>query len=158
MYIRKYITRIKFSVKWTIQDLVKSVASRFPNHFSLHSYKFIIPLTPLYEDKKSTDYKRKSHIDPLGRPTITAGSDHCFFTFFLTVLSHFSKSSKTKQISSANSVPYWRDCASGWVDHDDICFDSFYFIPWSLGRPASIHNNAFHNCLLFLTHQAPMAD
>ena len=30
---------------------------------------------------------------------------------------HFSKSSKTKQISSENNVYYWRDCGSGRVDH-----------------------------------------
>ena len=30
---------------------------------------------------------------------------------------YFSKSSKTKQISSENNVHYWRNCGSGRVDH-----------------------------------------
>ena len=38
-----------------------------------------------------------SPIDPLGQPTVTAGSDHCFLTCCPSVRHHFSKSSKTKQ-------------------------------------------------------------
>ena len=53
--------------------------------------------------------------DPLGRPTVRVGSDHCFRTCCLYV--HFSKSSKTRQISSENNVHYWRDCGSSRVDH-----------------------------------------
>ena len=41
-------------------------------------------------------------IDPLGRPTITAGSDQCFRTCCPSVRPHFSKSSKAKQISCEN--------------------------------------------------------
>ena len=37
-----------------------------------------------------------SHIDPLGRPTVTAVSDHCFRMCCL----HFSESTKTKQIQA----------------------------------------------------------
>ena len=59
-------------------------------------------------------------IDPLGSLTVTAGRDNCFCTCRPSVplsvrLSHFSKSSKTKQ--SENYVRYWRDFGSGWVDH-----------------------------------------
>ena len=53
--------------------------------------------------------------DPLGRPTVTDGSDHCFCSCSPYVRPHFSKSSKTKQ--SENNVRYWRDCGSGRVDH-----------------------------------------
>ena len=60
-------------------------------------------------------------IDPLGRPTVTAGGDRCFSTCCpsvrLYVRPHFLKSSKTKQISSENNVHYLRDCGSGRVDH-----------------------------------------
>ena len=52
-------------------------------------------------------------IDPLGRPTVTAGRDHCFCTCPPSV--HFSKSSKIKQ--SENNVRYRRDYGSGRVDH-----------------------------------------
>ena len=41
----------------------------------------------------------KDFVDPLGRPTITAGNDPCFRTCFPSVRPHFSNSSKTKQIS-----------------------------------------------------------
>ena len=43
----------------------------------------------------------------------SAGSDHVF----THVVRPFSKSCKTKQISSENYVHYWRDCGSGRVDH-----------------------------------------
>ena len=57
-------------------------------------------------------------IDPLGRPTITAGSDHCFtLAVRLYVRPHISKANKTKQFSSENCVLYWRDCGSSRVDH-----------------------------------------
>ena len=44
-------------------------------------------------------------IDPRGRPTVTAGSDHYIRPY---VRPHFSKSCKTKQISSENSDRYRR--------------------------------------------------
>ena len=55
--------------------------------------------------------------DPLSRPTVTAGRDHCFCTCrpYVRTGPHFSKSSKTKQ--SENYVRYWRDCGSGLVDY-----------------------------------------
>ena len=55
------------------------------------------------------------NFDPLGRPTVTAGRDHCFCTCRPSIRPHFSKSSKTKQ--SENNVHYWRDCGLGRVDH-----------------------------------------
>ena len=58
-------------------------------------------------------------IDPRGRPTVTAGSDHYFSSWCLCP-SHFSKSRKRKQTSSENSHCYWRDCGSGRVDHSCI--------------------------------------
>ena len=56
-------------------------------------------------------------IYPLGQLTVTAGSDHCFHTCCPYVCPHFSRSSKTKQISSDNNVHYRRDCGPGRVDH-----------------------------------------
>ena len=55
------------------------------------------------------------HIDPRGRPTVTAGSDNCFCTCrpFVGPSPLF----KAKQISSENNVRYWRDCEYGRVDH-----------------------------------------
>ena len=50
-------------------------------------------------------------IDPLGRPTVTAGSFHCFHTCC------FYKNSKTKQISSEYNSHFWQDCGSGRVNH-----------------------------------------
>ena len=56
-------------------------------------------------------------IDPLGRPTVTDCSDHYFhkFSVFIrpSVHRHFSKSHKTKLISSENR----RDYGSGREDH-----------------------------------------
>ena len=43
-------------------------------------------------------YNGMNSIDPLGRPTVTAGSDHCFQICCPSVRPNFSKSSKTKQI------------------------------------------------------------
>ena len=66
--------------------------------------------------------------DPLGgRPTFTAGRNHCFCTSLphpYVLRPHFSKSSKTTQ--SENNVRYWRDCGSGRVDHDDTCLALLY--------------------------------
>ena len=51
-------------------------------------------------------------IDPLGRPTVTAGSDHCFYTCRPFVRT--SPLFKIKRISSENNVPYWQDCVWVW--------------------------------------------
>ena len=64
----------------------------------------------------------RNTFDPLGQPTVTGCRDNCFRT---CCPSHFSKSSKTKPISSENNVHYWRDCGSGLVDH----FLQEYFFP-----------------------------
>ena len=57
--------------------------------------------------------------DPLGRTTVTTSSDHCFHTccpyVCLSVRPHFSKSSKTKQISSVGLAK--------WII-DDTCLVS----------------------------------
>ena len=75
-------------------------------------------------------------IDPLGRPTITAGSDHCFHTCCQYVRPHFSKSSKTN--SSENNVHYWRDCGSGHVDHWwHLNYEHFSF--WAMGNQTKMH-------------------
>ena len=59
--------------------------------------------------------------DPLGRPTITAGSDHYFRTWCLyfrpSIRQYLAKSRKTKQFSSEISDRYWRYCGSGRGDH-----------------------------------------
>ena len=39
---------------------------------------------------------QNTYIDPRGRPTVTAGSDHCFCTCRPFVRPHFSKQSKTQ--------------------------------------------------------------
>ena len=57
-------------------------------------------------------------IDPLGRSTVTAGSDHYFRTWCLYVrlsVPTFQNLAKTKQLSSENDDRYWRDCESGRV-------------------------------------------
>ena len=46
-------------------------------------------------------------VDPRGRPTVTAGSDHCFRAYCPSVhTSPLSKSITTKQISRENIVLY----------------------------------------------------
>ena len=67
----------------------------------------------------SYQHSIETSIDPLGRPSVTVGRDHCFHT---CRPSHFSKSSKTKQ--SENNVLY---CGVGRVDHWDIN----WFYDWS---------------------------
>ena len=79
------------------------------------------------------NYNNNWHIDPLGRPTITAGNDHCFqfSSYRSSVRPTFQK--LTKQ--SENNVRYWRDCRSGRVDHwwhlscDILVFLSIKSIP-----------------------------
>ena len=59
-----------------------------------------------------------SYFDPQGRPTVTAGSDHCFHKCCLSVRpSTLFKISLNKQSSSEDSDRYWRDCRSFRVDH-----------------------------------------
>ena len=53
------------------------------------------------------------YIDPLGRPTVTAGSDHCFCTCHPFVRPSFP----TFQNIQAKTMFAWRDCGSGRVDH-----------------------------------------
>ena len=52
-------------------------------------------------------------IDPRGRPTVMASTDHWFCTCHPSVRPHFSKQNKTTE----NNGHYWRDCGSGRVDH-----------------------------------------
>ena len=54
--------------------------------------------------------------DPRGRPTVTAGSDHYFRTYCLSVRPHFSKYRKTKS-SSENSDHYFKGVWARRVDH-----------------------------------------
>ena len=56
-------------------------------------------------EEKITAASELHFVDPEGRPTVTACSDHCFCPWCLSV--HFSKSPKTKQFSSETSVRYW---------------------------------------------------
>ena len=67
-------------------------------------------------EKPSTSYQRgiiSKYLDPLGRPTVTAGRDNCFRTCCPSVRpgSPLFKSRKTKQQKT------WRNCRSGRVDH-----------------------------------------
>ena len=48
-------------------------------------------------------FTKTCHIDPWGRPKVTAGSDHYFRTCCPYVRPHFSKSHKTKQSSNEDS-------------------------------------------------------
>ena len=57
-----------------------------------------------------------TYFDPRGRPAAMAGSENCFRTCCPSVRTQFSKSKKTKQISSEDNVHYWRDCGSGRAD------------------------------------------
>ena len=71
-----------------------------------------------------------------------------------SVLPHFSKSSKTKQIE--NNVRYWRDCGSGQVDHwwHPSCSTYFHFIPElsnCMRKNVSITAFASLHCLLCKT-------
>ena len=43
-------------------------------------------------------------IDPLGRPTVAADSDIYLYTHVVSIRTHFYKSSKIKQNTSANNV------------------------------------------------------
>ena len=71
------------------------------------------------------------HIDPLGQPTLTAGSHHCFRACFRPyVLSHFSKYRLKIVIATG------RDCESGRVDHDDTCLVVYCF--WNKFLPFNI--------------------
>ena len=61
-------------------------------------------------------------IDPPGRPTVTAGRDHCFCTCRLSVAT-FQNLAK----QSENNVCYWQDCGlAEWIIDDtclvEICF------------------------------------
>ena len=60
----------------------------------------------------------KDSVDPLGRPTVSAGSDLYFHTCCPSLHPFcYLKYLKTKQISSENSYRYWLDCGSGRGDH-----------------------------------------
>ena len=93
--------RVKTSRPWTLNSRTEITGRSI--HCQVHSF-----------------YLWKFFIDPRGRPTVTAGSDHCFHTWCLYVrpspLFKMSQN-KTKQISSENSDRYWRDCGSVHVDH-----------------------------------------
>ena len=52
--------------------------------------------------------------DPQSRPVVIIVFTHVIRT---SVRSHFSKSSKAKQISNESNVHYWPDCGSGRVVH-----------------------------------------
>ena len=92
------------------------------------SYVFdLSDLERIKQARNGQGKKLKLLLDPHGRPTVTAGSDHCFRTCCPYVRSHFSKSRKTKQILSENSVHYLRGCGSGRVDHWWYLSSSSYF-------------------------------
>ena len=76
------------------------------------------------------------------RHTVTAGSDHYFHTCHISVhpyvRSHFSKSHKTKQLSSENSDRYKQDCGSGRVDHLSFKEEQSYEI-WLIKNLISLY-------------------
>ena len=55
-------------------------------------------------------------IDPLGQPTVTAGSDHRFRTCCPYVRT-FQNPAKQTKFQAKSNAHYWRDCGSGRVDH-----------------------------------------
>ena len=55
-------------------------------------------------------------VDPQSRPVVITISARVVCPYVRSC-PHFSKSRKTKQLSSDNSGRYWRDCVSGQVDH-----------------------------------------
>ena len=57
-------------------------------------------------------------VDPLGRPTIPAGSDH----YFQSCFRHLSKYRRTKRKSRENNDHYWWSCSSSQEDH---CWHTF---------------------------------
>ena len=70
---------------------------------------FHCPMFLLHLYCSSTE--KNSHIDPLGRPTSTASSDH--YSHSPSVLNQCSKCRKTQQTSRENNEHYWRYCGSG---------------------------------------------
>ena len=70
-------------------------------------------------------------IDEANRPVVIIVFAHVVLPY---VRPHFSKYSKTKQISNENNVQYWQDCGSGRVDHwwHLSCFSLFLW--WTYER------------------------
>ena len=86
-------------------------------------------------------------IDPRGRPTVTAGRDHCCRTCCPSVVHpHFSN------LEKENNVHYWRDCGSGRVDHWWHLSCSFYFQNTDLSQYLEKHPGGLNpkNVKLFL--------
>ena len=83
-------------------------------------------------------------IDPLGRFTITTGSDHNFHPWCLYISPQFLKSHITKQISSENSDRYWQGCGSGRVDH--WWHTSSYIDPLGQPKVTPGKDNCFRTC------------
>ena len=115
-------------------------------HILTHSNKFILYSTDRWTKSRNWFQKLCMQtrlgnclpIDPLGRPTVTAGSYHYFLTCFLYVhpSKNFSKSHKTKQLSSEISDRYWRDWGSSRVDHWwHTCLVSIYFMSYNCSCP-----------------------
>ena len=57
------------------------------------------------------------HFDPQGRPTVTAGSDHCFCTYCPSVRPHFSKQNKflATMLDTGETV-----CLAEWIIDDTV--------------------------------------
>ena len=72
---------------------------------------------------KGTGKLIQPFFDPRGRPTVTAGSDHCLCTCYPSVPTFQNHLAKQKQISSVNNVHYWRVCGwAEWIIDDSTVF------------------------------------
>ena len=95
----------------------------------------------------------KTWIDPLGRPTVPASSDHYFRTCFRpSVCSQFSKYRKTKQKSLANNYHYWWGCRSGRGAHCwNMAHATFNLVAffWKFSTTLASHLNG---CLINLKY------
>ena len=129
---------------WSIRKQSKSAMLYFQESFIFTALRWISDKS--FEIRNQTSFQIKqfqcetiliynncySLIDPLDRPTIPAGSDHCFHkclpSVHLSVRPHLSKSCKTKQSSSENSDPYCRECGYGRVDHWWHLFCTYFIL------------------------------
>ena len=95
------------------------------------------------------------YIDPLGRPTVTDGSDHCFCTCRLLVRLSIRLSVPTfqnKTNSSKNNDRYCRDCGSGRVDYW-WHLSWYFFFPYFLKQKGEALD--YHKLALRAVSQKP---
>ena len=108
--------------------------NRIPWLFMICSFFCNFRFLLVYKRNSSTLFQRKNTrciFDPLGRPTVPAGSDNCFCTCFRPyVRHHVSKQNKT---SPENNDHYWWGTvglAEGIIDDTCLVFLNLISVRW----------------------------